>query len=97
MHRGRFCAALIVLSALGGAGGGAGFVWLTQTPELSLDEAIERTRAKLTPQQKDLVAAALRRHGMSIILSLELLGSDYSTESLKALSERLKNYVPDHR
>jgi len=84
------CVAKIAASLLVGMGAGYS---LSGTREMTLDEAVAARGDILTPSQRSLVAAVLRRYGYRVGRALEVLAVDtpYAADSIHALAEHFSD------
>lgn len=90
MESKRPCRYVFCLGILLGASGDRAAVHLSGTADMSVYEAVSLVGGRLTPDQADAVAAALRRHGLMIAKSLEQLAgnSRYARDAIHTLNER---------
>ena len=68
--------------------GVAGTLAVVRTHEMTLDEALQMRSDILTPSQRALVAAVLRRNGLRVVTGLETLAPNtpYAVDSLSILT-----------
>jgi len=94
MHRGRFCAVLIVLSAACGAAVRQIVFNLQDQREMTVEEALDiLDPLTLTFDQRDTLSTRQLRKALQVVSSLERL---HAVQQLQKLADRLKQHASDH-